>query len=249
MPNLFYFQGMETSKPYPAPRSIKNWAVEDRPREKFMSKGRESLSDAELLAILLCNGYQDTTALDLARELLQLCEHDLGKLASLQISEIEKIKGIGKAKALTIAAALELGRRKRELIGPKKIILNSSKIIFEHHRYLFEDLQHEEFYILMLNRACKMIAIKRVSVGGITATTVDPRKVLREIILHQASFVVLMHNHPSGNLNPSDPDRALTARIVKLCRLLDSAVIDHLIFTNTSYYSFADHAESCLQAA
>lgn len=239
---------METIKPYSPPRSIKTWAVEDRPREKFMSKGRESLSDAELLAILLGNGYQDTTALDLARELLQKCNHDLSRLASMQISEIEEVKGIGKAKALSIAAAIELGRRKRDRMGHQKIVFNSSKIIYEHHRYLFEDLQHEEFYIQLLNRSCKAIGIKRVSVGGIASTTVDSRKVLREIVLHQASMVVLMHNHPSGSLNPSEADRALTARIVQLCRMLDSVVLDHLIFTNNAYYSFADQAESCLSA-
>jgi DNA repair protein RadC len=229
-------------------RAIKQWALADRPREKFIALGRETLSDAELLAILLGHGYKAVSAVELARRLLQRFDNDLGKLARCNLQEIIQVKGIGVAKGLTIAAAMELGRRRKNVQQETRTYKDSASI-FNDFRHLFEDLLHEEFRILLLTRSLRLIAEKRISIGGINNTIADPKKILREMILYQASLVVLMHNHPSGNLVPSEPDRDITRRLSYLAKQLDSKIADHLIFTNDGYYSFSDEGEQSLLAA
>lgn len=229
-------------------RAIKQWALADRPREKFIALGRETLSDAELLAILLGHGYKAVSAVELARRLLQRFDNDLGKLARCNLQEITQVKGIGIAKGLTIAAAMELGRRRKNVPQETRTYKDSASI-YNDFRHLFEDLLHEEFRILLLTRSLRLIAEKRISIGGINNTIADPKKILREMILYQASLVVLMHNHPSGNLVPSEPDRDITRRLSYLAKQLDSKIADHLIFTNDGYYSFSDEGEQSLLAA
>ena len=229
-------------------RAIKQWALADRPREKFIALGRETLSDAELLAILLGHGYKTVSAVELARRLLQRFDNDLGKLARCNLQEIIQVKGIGVAKGLTIAAAMELGRRRKNVQQETRTYKDSASI-YNDFRHLFEDLLHEEFRILLLTRSLRLIAEKRISIGGINNTIADPKKILREMILYQASLVVLMHNHPSGNLVPSEPDRDITRRLSYLAKQLDSKIADHLIFTNDGYYSFSDEGEQSLLAA
>jgi DNA repair protein RadC len=229
-------------------RAIKQWALADRPREKFIALGRETLSDAELLAILLGHGYKAVSAVELARRLLQRFDNDLGKLARCNLQELTQVKGIGVAKGLTVAAAMELGRRRKNVQQETRTYKDSASI-YNDFRHLFEDLLHEEFRILLLTRSLRLIAEKRISIGGINNTIADPKKILREMILYQASLVVLMHNHPSGNLVPSEPDRDITRRLSYLAKQLDSKIADHLIFTNDGYYSFSDEGEQSLLAA
>lgn len=230
------------------PRTIKGWALAERPREKFVSLGREALSDAELLAILLGHGYKSVSAVDLAKNLLRRHDNDLGKLARCSLQELQQIKGIGMAKGLSIAAALELGRRRKNSRQDPTAYFSASGI-YKAFQHLFEDLLHEEFRVLLLTRSHRLIAEKRISVGGINNTTADPKKILREMILHQASVVVLMHNHPSGNLKPSEADRSITRRLSYLAQQLDSQVSDHIIFGNDGYYSFAESGEQSLITA
>lgn len=237
---------MEKSLLEKSSHGIKAWTVEDRPREKFIGHGRTSLSDAELIGILLGNGYHRVSAVDLARELLSHCGNDLNTLAKKSLKELQQIKGIGVAKALSISAALELGRRRKELPAMANTVFSSSKAIYEAHRHLFEDLLHEEFRVLLLSRSCRKIADRLISIGGVGSTIADPKKILREVVLHQAESLVLMHNHPSGSLQASDADRALTAKVVLAAKSLDAQVLDHIIFTNAGYYSFNDQGEKSL---
>lgn len=250
MAGLFYFQGMNSLiSEYPTPRRIKDWDAADRPREKFVQQGRQALSDAELVALLLGHGYKSVSAIDLARQLLGACENDLHKLARLSLSELSAIKGIGQAKAITIAAALELGRRRKDSILRQSQPILSSKQIYETYQHLFEDLPHEEFYVVLLNRSMRPVACKRISVGGVDTASVDPRRVMYEALLAQCSAMILMHNHPSGSLVPSQADRKLTNRLVNAAKIFDIVITDHVIFTNTAYYSFSDSNESCMLAA
>lgn len=237
---------MEKSGVALASRSIKAWTVEDRPREKFIENGRTALSDAELVGILLGNGYHRVSAVDLARELLRICENDLNILAKKSLKELQEIKGIGVAKALSISAALELGRRRKETPSTASLVFASSKSIYEGHRHLFDDLLHEEFRVLLLSRSCRKITDRLISIGGVGATIADPKKIMREVILYQAESLVLMHNHPSGSLNASDADRSLTAKVVSAAKALDAQVLDHIIFTNAGFYSFNDQGEKSL---
>jgi DNA repair protein RadC len=232
----------------PTSFSIKNWSQDDQPREKLLYKGKATLSDAELLAILLGHGYKAVSAVELARRLLQRFDNDLGKLARCNLQEIIQVKGIGVAKGLTVAAAMELGRRRKNVQQETRTYKDSASI-YNDFRHLFEDLLHEEFRILLLTRSLRLIAEKRISIGGINNTIAEPKKILREMILYQASLVVLMHNHPSGNLVPSEPDRDITRRLSYLAKQLDSKIADHLIFTNDGYYSFSDEGEQSLLAA
>jgi DNA repair protein RadC len=228
------------------PRSIKRWEASERPREKYLSKGSKALTDAELLAILIGHGYKSVSAVDLARQILQHCRNDLRVLAGMSAKDMMAIKGVGQAKALIIAAALELGRRKRDLQGEKAIKLNTPRIIFETYRYLFEDLAHEEFHMALVNTQCKRITEVQLGTGNYNQTIVDLSKLLREVVLNRASGVILMHNHPSGNLLPSTSDRKLTRSVVDALKLIGCAVHDHLIFGHQSYYSFASENEASL---
>lgn len=220
--------------------SIKSWAEEDRPREKLMTKGRAALSDAELLAILIRSGNREKTAVELAKEILADAENKLNELSRLSVGQLMKYKGIGEAKAITIIAALELGRRRRgeEALERKKI--TSSKSVFEVLQPIIGDLNHEEFWILYLNNSNKILRKMQLSKGGITGTLVDVRLTYKNALEIGATSVILAHNHPSGTLKPSQPDLNLTKKLKIAGESLDIKVLDHLIITQNAYFSFAD---------
>jgi DNA repair protein RadC len=220
--------------------SIKNWAKDDRPREKLLLKGAESLSDSELLAILIHNGTRQKSAVDLAKEVLKLGKDSLSELGKLSLKELMKIKGIGEAKAITIAAALELGRRRQAGPPPDKAVLTSSSEIARFLQSRLRDLRHEVFAVVFLNRANKVNHFEIVSEGGITGTVADPRIILKKALEEDAVSIILCHNHPSGNLKPSRPDEELTAKIKAAAKYFDIAVLDHVIVSDAGYYSFAD---------
>jgi DNA repair protein RadC len=221
--------------------SIKNWAVDDRPREKLAVKGAESLSNSELIAILILNGTVDKSAVDLAKELLAAVGNDLQKLAKLSVKDMVKlkIKGLGPAKAITIAAALELGIR-RNMADKKKEIILSSKDLAAYLQAQFQYKKHEVFAVVFLNRANKINHFEIVSEGGITGTVADPRIILRKALEHDAISIVLCHNHPSGSLKPSRQDEEITQKIKEASKYFDIRVMDHIIVSEEGYYSFAD---------
>jgi DNA repair protein RadC len=220
--------------------SIKQWAKDDRPREKLLLNGAENLSNSELLAILIHNGSKEKTAVDLAKEVLKLGKDNLGELGKLSIKELMKIKGIGEAKAITIAAALELGRRRQTAIPLAKTAVSSSSDIAHFLQTKLKDYRHEVFAVLFLNRANKINHFEIVSEGGITGTVADPRIILRKALEEDAVNIILCHNHPSGSLKPSRADEQLTAKIKEAARFLDITVLDHIIVSEDGYYSFAD---------
>lgn len=219
---------------------IKQWSKDDRPREKLLEKGSENLSNSELLAILIHNGTREKTAVDLAKEILRLGKDNLTELGKLSLSDLMKIKGIAEAKAVTIVAALELGRRRQASSSLNKIIIGSSNDIAEYLKVKLKDYRHEVFAVLFLNRANKINHFEIVSEGGITGTVADPRVILRKALEQDAVNIILCHNHPSGSLKPSRADEQLTAKIKEAARFLDIAVVDHLIVSEDGYYSFAD---------
>ncbi len=226
--------------PYTEKLGIKMWAEEDRPREKLLLKGKLHLTDAELLAILIGSGSRTETAVDLCKRILKEVGNNLHELGKMRVEELLKFKGIGTAKAVTIVAAMELSRRKQSAIIQEKQQITTSRDGFLMMQPLIGDLPHEEFWILLLNRANKVIAKKQLSQGGITGTVADSRLIFRQAIDLLATSIILCHNHPSGNLKPSQADIALTRRLVKAGKLLEITVLDHLIVTNGGYYSFAD---------
>ena len=221
--------------------SIKNWAEDDRPREKMMLKGAEALSNAELLAILINNGTRDKSAVDVCKDLLAKVNNDLQRLGSLSIKEILKLKtkGIGEAKAVTIAAALEVGIRRDAAENKREVITQSSEVA----AFLKAKLQykkHEVFAVLFLNQVNKVMHYEVLSEGGITGTVADPRIILRKALSHDAVNLILCHNHPSGSIKPSRADRELTAKIKEAALLFDMTVLDHIIVSEDGHYSFAD---------
>ncbi len=220
--------------------SIKHWAKDDRPREKLLLNGAENLSNSELLAILIHNGSREKSAVDLAKEVLKLGKDNLSELGRLSIKDLMKIKGIGEAKAITIAAALELGRRRQTANPLQKTIISTSRDIADYLQARLKDYRHEVFAVLFLNRANKINHFEIISEGGITGTVADPRVILRKALEEDAVNIILCHNHPSGSLKPSRADEQLTTKIKEAARLLDIAVIDHIIVSETGYYSFAD---------
>jgi len=220
---------------------IQQWAKVDRPREKMLLKGRLALSDAELLAVLLGSGTAQLSAVDLARQVLSRCNNNLDELAKLSIAELTKIKGIGDAKAVALVSALELGRRRTNADAPKRFIIRSSNDVYEHVKPYLLDLAHEEFWVLFLNRANAVLKTSKISSGGMTGTIVDPRLLFREALENLANSIILVHNHPSGTLKPSEADETLTKKIMEAGKFLDIQVLDHLIFTDNGFYSFADH--------
>lgn len=220
--------------------SIKHWAKDDRPREKLLLNGAENLSNSELLAILIHNGSREKSAVDLAKEVLKLGKDNLSELGRLSIKDLMKIKGIGEAKAITIAAALELGRRRQSANPLQKTIISTSRDIADYLQARLKDYRHEVFAVLFLNRANKINHFEIISEGGITGTVADPRVILRKALEEDAVNIILCHNHPSGSLKPSRADEQLTAKIKEAARLLDITVIDHIIVSETGYYSFAD---------
>ena len=220
--------------------SIKQWAKDDRPREKLLLKGAENLSDSELLAILIHNGSKNKTAVDLAKEILKLGKDNLIELGKLSIKEFTKIKGIGEAKAITIVAALELGRRRQAAPLLNKSVISSSREIADYLQAKLKDLRHEVFAVLFLNRANKVNHFEIVSEGGITGTVADPRIILKKALEEDAISIILCHNHPSGSLKPSRADEELTYKIKEAAKYFDIKVLDHLIVSDAGYYSFAD---------
>jgi DNA repair protein RadC len=225
--------------------AINFWAEGDRPREKMLVQGRRSLSDAELIAILIGSGSREESAVELSRRILAQSDNDLNKLAMLSIKDLTngKFKGIGAAKAVSIIAALELGRRRKDSGYPERSQITSSKDVFQIMFPLYEDLNHEEFWIVLLNTANKVIGKHMLSKGGRAGTVVDVKILFEEVLGYKATSVILTHNHPSGNLKPSNEDRVITKRIVEAGKLLDIKVLDHLIFANAGYYSFSDEGD------
>jgi DNA repair protein RadC len=220
---------------------ITDWAVEDRPREKLIQKGTSSLTDAELLAILISSGTKDKSAVDLGRELLGIANNNLNSLGKLTIADLKKIHGIGTARAVTIAASLELGRRRKLAEVEDVLQIRSSKDVAEIFQPLLSDLLHEEFWILFLNRSNKVINKMKLSQGGISGTVTDVRLVMKKAIEYLASGIIVCHNHPSGNLNPSESDSKITQKIKEAGNLMDIQLLDHLIISDKDYYSFADN--------
>lgn len=220
--------------------SIKQWAKDDQPREKLLFNGAENLSNSELLAILIHNGNRQKTAVDLAKEILRLGKDNLGELGKISVKELMKIKGIGEAKAVTIAAALELGRRRQASALLAKTIVSTSTDIASYLQTRLKDYRHEVFAVLFLNRANKINHFEIVSEGGITGTVADPRVILKKALEEDAVNIILCHNHPSGSLKPSRADEELTAKIKGAARFLDIKVLDHIIVSDNGYYSFAD---------
>jgi DNA repair protein RadC len=220
---------------------ITDWAVEDRTREKLIQKGTSSLSDAELLAILISSGTKDKSAVDLGRELLGIVNNNLNSLGKLSISDLKKIHGIGTARAVTIAASLELGRRRKLSEIPDVPQIKCSKDVADIFQPLLSDLSHEEFWILFLNRSNKVINTMKLSQGGISGTVTDVRIVMKKAIEYLASGIIVCHNHPSGNLNPSESDTKITQKIKEAGALMDIQLLDHLIISDKDYYSFADN--------
>jgi DNA repair protein RadC len=220
--------------------AIKGWSSDDRPREKFREKGGGSLSDAELLAILIQNGTREKSALDLGKELMQRSKNNLVELGRLSIRELMKIKGIGMAKAVSIAAALELGRRRLATENLDKPLVTSSSSVARFLQARFRDLPHEIFAVVFLNRANKIIHFEIVSSGGITGTVADPRIILKKALEEEAVSLILCHNHPSGSLKPSRADEELTMKIKEASRFFDIKVLDHVIVSSEGYFSFAD---------
>ena len=220
--------------------TIKNWAQDDRPREKLLQKGRSSLSDAELLAILIATGSRNESAVDLCKKILAKTGNSLNELGKLSVKQLMEFKGIGEAKAITIVAALELGRRRRTEEALEKKKISSSSSVFELMQPVIGDLPHEEFWIVYLNNSNKVIDRFQLSKGGITGTLVDVRLALKKALELGATSIILVHNHPSGNLNPSSSDKQLTQKLKTAGESLDIKVLDHVIVTEKSYFSFAD---------
>ncbi len=222
---------------------IKNWAEEDRPREKLMRQGRHNLTDAELLAILLGSGNKHENAVELAKRILSVAGNSLHRLAQWDIEHFTRFEGVGEAKAITVISALEIGRRRGSQEIPKRPKITSSKEAFNILQPLLMDLPFEEFWVLHLNRANQVIAKEKISQGGISGTVADVRIILKSAIQKLSSAIILAHNHPSGNLSPSNQDIQLTRKIKEACRLLDITLLDHLIVINTDYFSFADNGK------
>ena len=220
--------------------TIKQWAEDDKPREKLLLKGRSSLSDAELIAILLATGTKEVSAVDLAKKVLQLADNNLADLGKLTVNDLKKIKGIGEAKAITIIAALELGRRRKETESRTMQKITSSKDIYSVFEPLLSDLPHEEFWVLLLSRSSKIIGYKRMSEGGVSGTVADVKIIMKYAIENLASLIVLCHNHPSGSLDPSFQDKDLTKKIQSAALLLDMQCVDHIIVGQNGYFSFTD---------
>ena len=220
--------------------TIKHWAEGDRPREKLLQKGREFLSDAELLAILIGSGSRNESAVEVCKKVLSKAGDNLNELGRFSVKQLMEVKGIGEAKALTIVAALELGRRRRSSEALEKKKISSSSSVFELMQPKIGELPHEEFWILYLNNSNKVIQELPLSKGGITGTLVDVRLAYKQALNLGATATILVHNHPSGNLNPSAADKQLTQKFKTAGESLDIKVLDHLIITENSYFSFAD---------
>ncbi len=223
-------------------KKILDLSEDDRPREKLMLKGVKALSDSELIAILIGSGNREQNAVELAQDMLGSCGHRLDVFARLSVPDLMRFKGIGEAKAISIVSALELGKRRK---GSKveEIKITSSKDVYEVLRPYLLDLNHEEFWVLALSRANKVMKTMQISKGGVSGTSVDSKVIFKLALEQRASAIILVHNHPSGQLKPSEADRRITKKLVEAGKLLEIPVLDHVIFCNEAYYSFADKGE------
>ena len=220
--------------------TINQWAEEDRPREKMMQKGAEALTDAELLGILIGSGSTDESAVSLMQRILASCDNNLNQLAKWEVRDFARFKGMGPAKSITVMAALELGKRRNLQMQAERLRISSSTDIYKLFHHLLCDLPTEEFWTLLLNQANKVIDKIRISRGGIDQTTADVRTILREALIKRATQIALVHNHPSGNINPSNDDLKLTQAVQRAAQIMNIRLIDHLVITDGSYYSFND---------
>jgi DNA repair protein RadC len=220
--------------------SIKQWAKDDRPREKLLSKGVAALSNSELIAILINHGSKEKSAVELAQDILKAGKDNLNELSKLSVKELMKIKGIGEAKAISIVAAMELGRRRQATAYREKATIASSSDVANYLQTLLKDYKHEVFAVLFLNRSNKINHFQIISEGGITGTVADPRVILKRALEEDALSLILCHNHPSGSLKPSKADEELTFKIREAAKYFDIKVLDHLIVSDDGYYSFAD---------
>ncbi|WP_438972043.1 RadC family protein [Polaribacter sp.] len=220
--------------------TIKSWALDDRPREKLLGKGKTTLSDAELIAILIGSGNREETAVALSKRILKSVEGNINNLAKLSVKKLSSFKGIGEAKAIAIITALELGKRRQLEIALKKPKITSSKAVFNIMQPLIGDLEHEEFWVLFLNNSNKVLAKSQMSKGGLTATLVDIRVLFKQALEMASVAIIICHNHPSGKITPSNADKELTKKIKTAGLTLDIRLLDHLIITEKCYFSFAD---------
>lgn len=220
--------------------NINQWAEEDRPREKMMAHGARVLTDAELLAILIGSGSQDETAVELMRRVLSACNNNLNELAKLPLEQLCRFKGIGPAKAVTVMAACELGHRRKLAEVEERLVVRTARDLYNHFHPKLADQPVEEFWVMLLNNACRVIDSRCVATGGITEVAVDVRLVLREAILGRATAIALCHNHPSGNVRPSRQDDQLTDRLRQACDLMNIRLMDHIVLTDGRFYSYAD---------
>jgi DNA repair protein RadC len=223
--------------------SIKYWSDDDRPREKLLLKGTAALSDAELIAILLGSGSRDESAVALSKRLLRSVSNNLNELGKQTVNDLQKHKGIGEAKALSIVAALEIGRRRKIAEVLQKDKINASKDAYDLMQPVLSDLPYEEFWVILLNRANRVIEKIKLSQGGISGTVIDVRLILKIAIEKLASSIILCHNHPSGNIQPSHSDNTVTHKLKEASKYLDINLIDHIIIGENNYYSFADEGE------
>jgi DNA repair protein RadC len=220
--------------------NLKTWAVEERPREKVLANGIQYLSDSELLALLLGSGTKNVTAVELARQILMQSGNSLHELGRQNINDLIKIRGIGPAKGITLLAALELGRRREATKQIEKTPVKSSENVFRFFHPLLGDLEHEEFWLLLLNRANRILGRFKVSQGGLSGTVIDTRIILKKALDNLASSIIVCHNHPSGNNQPSDADVKMTEKLKKAAEMLEIKLLDHVIIADKSYFSFAD---------
>ncbi|MCX7861854.1 MAG: DNA repair protein RadC [Bacteroidales bacterium] len=235
MEGFFYFMQSSTKK-----NTIKEWAYDDRPREKLLSKGVQTLSNTELLAILIRTGTNNYNAVELARKLLQEANNNLNTLATFNIEKYKKISGLGSAKAVTIMAALELGNRRNLESALEVPVFSNSQKVFDFFRSIFADMQTEQAWFVTLNNANKLKGYYQLSSGGQTATVIDIRVILKKALYDDATAIILAHNHPSGNLKPSEQDKIITQKLKLAAQQLDIQLLDHIIITQYKYFSFAD---------
>lgn len=223
--------------------SIKQWAEEDQPRERLLKYGRSVMSDAELIAILIRSGSAEESAVELAKRILKKVDNNLNDLGKMSVHDLKQLKGMGEVKALSIVAALELGRRRKEQEKGKEIKITSSNDAYQYINSRLADLPHEEFWVLILNRANTVLSAQLISRGGVSGTVADIRIIFKHAIENLASSIIVCHNHPSGNLTPSSADIALTKKLVETGKVMEIPVLDHIIVGDNDFYSFADNSK------
>lgn len=233
-------KGYNTVENEPVSYTIKEWSEDDRPREKLMNRGEAALTNAELLAILIGSGTRKKSAVELMQDILRVCDDKLARLSKMSIEELMAFNGIGEAKAITIKAAAEIGRRRTMERSDDSPQMTNASQVYEYMRPLMQDLPHEEFWAILLNNSSRIIKRTRISSGGLTATAVDVRMVLKEALIADATCIIVCHNHPSGQLRPSRDDQMLTDRLHTALNQINIKLLDHVIITDGTYYSFAE---------